>query len=176
VSNLSAHGVSVVLPSGWEGRIFRRLEAGEARRSEVAGAAAPAGEQTFAVAQMATIPVPADAADFGSELVEDLHADDVFVVLKEYAPVLAQAALFSRAGLPRRLEPADFDDATLQRRIDGQGGYQAFFHDAGRAFCLYIVLGDFSRRRDVLPGVNEVLARISIGPLPSDEATPQGAP
>ncbi len=53
----------------------------------------------------------------------------------------------------------------LQRNLEGQGGYQEFFHEAGRVFCLYVVLGDFAQRTAVVPVVNQVLATLAIQPV-----------
>lgn len=69
--------------------------------------------------------------------------------------------LFAREGMPRELDPEDFDPAGLQRGLDGHAGRQGFFHEAGRAFCL-IVLGAYARRSVVVPAVNNVLANIRI--------------
>jgi hypothetical protein len=58
----------------------------------------------------------------------------------------------------------------LQRAIKGQAGAQRFFHDAGRAFCLYVVLGAFANRRTLVPAVNQVLATLTVGPLDASGA------
>jgi hypothetical protein len=160
---LSAFGLAVQTPGGWEGRIFRRPEAGEPAAAEVAGPSAPEGERSFPVVHVATIPLPIDAADYGSDVVEDLGRDDALIVLKEFDPASATQPLFARAGVPRALQVNDFDPATLQRSLPGLAGHQSFFHEGGRAFCLYVVLGDFTRRSVVVPRINRVLATLAIG-------------
>lgn len=160
---LSAYGLTVDPPAGWEGRIFRRVEAGEARASEVAGPPAPPGELTFAVVHVATIPLPSDMADYGSDVVSELGADDALVILKEFEPASASQPLFESRGMPRPLDPGAFDPAMLQRRLDGQAGFQAFFNEAGRAFCLYVILGSYDNRIQTVARVNDVLATLSIG-------------
>jgi hypothetical protein len=162
MSEIQAHGLAVDIPSGWEGRVFRRAEAGEVQAQGVTGAAAPMGELTFPVVHVATIPIPNDAADYGSDVVESLGPDDAFIVLKEFEPQDASAALFERQGMPRELTPEDFDPAALQRQLAGQAGRQVFFNEAGRAFCVYVVLGSYSRRNQVVPAVNAVLGGIRI--------------
>ncbi|MEX2256598.1 MAG: hypothetical protein WEC34_14245 [Acidimicrobiia bacterium] len=165
MTELAAHGVTVAAPGGWEGRIFRRTEHGAPEgleAQEVPGAPAPDGAQTYAVVHVATIPVPVDAADYGSDVVEDLGPDDALIVLKEFAPSSVGTPLFQRAGMPRRLGADDFDPSTLQRSLPGLAGHQAFFHEGGRAFCLYVVLGEFARRAWIVPRVNEVLASMRI--------------
>ena len=164
MGEINAHGMTVNVPAGWEGRIFRRKEAGEVRTAEVPGAEAPVGEHTFPLAQFATVPLPVDAADYGSDVVESLGPGDVFVVLKEFAPEEGSSALFARAGLPRALDPEAFNPGTLQRTLPGQAGQQIFFNEGGRAFCLYVVIGDFRRRGELVSAVNRVLAQVKIQP------------
>jgi hypothetical protein len=170
---IQAHGLAVQPPAGWEGRIFRRRRAGEqSAQAEVPGPAAPAGEQTFPVVHVATIPLAADVADFVSDAVEHLGPTDAIVVLKEYAPANAAAALFATPGLPTTLDPDGFDPRVLNRQLPGQAGLQRFFNQSGRAFCLYVVIGAYPRRHDIVPAVNEVLATIQIDPAGSTGTPP----
>jgi len=173
MSELDAHALAVEVPAGWEGRIFRRAEAGEARMASaavqmgvpaVAGASAPPGEKTMPLVHLATVPLPHDAADYGAGIVETLGAGDAFVVLKEFDAAEAGEAIFEREGIPRDIDPDVFDPAALQRRLPNQAGTQVFFHEASRAFCLYAVLGDYARRHEVVPRINEVLATVRIEP------------
>ena len=60
----------------------------------------------------------------------------------------------------------------MQRAIRGQAGVQRFFHDQGRAFCLYVVIGAFARRRELVHRVNEVLATLTIEPREGASTTP----
>lgn len=167
MTEIDAHGLAVEVPSGWEGRIFRRLEAGGAgvQAADVPGPSAPAGERTFPLLQVASIALPLDAADYGSDITPDLGANDALIILKEFDPVDATQPLFERVGMPTSLGVDDFSPATLQRRLEGQAGHQTFFHDGARAFCLYVVLGDDARRAEVLQRVNEVLATIRVEEL-----------
>ena len=64
--------------------------------------------------------------------------------------------------MPRRLRQAEFGRNRLQRAIPGQSGYQKFFNEGGRAFCLYIVLGDHDRRDELLPVAEALLAGIRL--------------
>jgi hypothetical protein len=171
---IQAHGLAVQTPPGWEGRIFRRRRAGElSAQAEVPGPAAPAGEAVFPVVHVATIPLAADVADFVSDAVEHLGPTDAIVVLKEYAPASVTTTLFAPAGLPRTLDPDAFDPRVLNRQLAGQAGLQRFFNDSGRAFCLYVVIGGYQRRHDIVPGINTVLASIQITPAgPAATTTP----
>ncbi len=168
---LQAHGLTVSPPRGWEGRIFRRPQAGEVSDAAAGapGRPGPPGEQTYPVAHVATIPLPNDVADYASDAVEKLGPNDALVVLKEFGPAELNTALFAPSGLPQRLDPEEFDPGILQRRLPGQAGVQRFFTQANRPFCLYVVLGAYANRNTIVPRVNEVLASLQIAP----ELTPR---
>ena len=162
MTDLTAHGITVGLPTGWEGRVFRRPSSGEVSATAVDGPSAPPGETTYAVVHVATIPLPAGLGDFGSAAVPDLGPDDAFVMLVEFDPDQVTQPLFALSGVPRSLKPDDFSPQVMQRRVEGQAGCQVFCHEAGRAFCLYVVIGAFRNRDSTVMRVNEVLAKLDI--------------
>jgi hypothetical protein len=149
VSLLRAAGISVELPPGWDGGIAEPtvLDDGAVRRS---------------VTHLASFPLPERRGDYGGGAVERMAGTDILIVLLEFDPAAAGQPLFSVAGLPHPLRPSDFGRDTLQRRVEGQGGSQTFFQTAGRVFCLYVVVGSYIDRADLLPTINDVLARIEI--------------
>ncbi len=161
MTELSALGVSVQLPPGWEGRIFRRPEEGELTAS-ASEPAAPPGARTYAIAHVSTISLPPDVGDFASGAVDLLGSSDALVVLFEYGPESVGQPLFARNGMPTALDGDDFSPGVLQRSLPGQAGLQVFFHEQGRAFCLYVVLGSYARRRQIVPLVNDVLATFDL--------------
>jgi uncharacterized surface protein with fasciclin (FAS1) repeats len=173
VTDLNAHGISVTLPAGWEGRVFRRPAAGEVTAA-ADGPPAPAGETTHAVVQVSTIALPPDAGDFASGAVDRLGTEDALVVLFEYDPASVSKPMFSAVGVPRAMAADDFSPNVLQRTIRGQAGAQQFFQEGGRAFCLYVVLGSFPNRQRLVGGVNQVLASISVDG--GKTAAPSNAP
>ena len=171
MTELAAHGIGVTLPTGWEGRVFRRPSSGEVAATGADGPPAPAGETTHAVLHVSTIALPPGVGDFASGAVDKLGLDDALIVLFEYDPASIDQPLFKAEGLPKRLAEGDFSPNVLQRNLKGQAGVQRFFHDAGRTFCLYVVLGAYVNRRKVLPAVNQVLATLTV-----DAADATGAP
>jgi hypothetical protein len=178
MTELVAHGIEVTLPSGWEGRLFRRPSAGEFSAAAADGPPAPAGETTHAVLHVSTIALPIGVGDFASGAVEKLGDEDALIVLFEYDPASADQPLFRAEGIPKQLQPDEFSPGVLQRAIRGQAGAQVFFHDSGRAFCLYVVLGSFANRRNLVPAVNQVLTTLTIEqldaagqPVPSSTTT-----
>lgn len=156
---LSGHGISATMPSGWEGGIA--LE-----RGPDGLALAEAGGVLRPVAHLASFALPGDRGDFGSGAVELMRTEDIFVALLEYGPDEAGSALFARRGLPRRLDPRRFSTASLQRGLPGQAGLQEFFTEGGRAFCLYVVLGDAEDAHLQVRRVEQVLATVRIEARP----------
>jgi hypothetical protein len=149
VLHLAAHGLDIRLPTGWEGRIRRR-------------AAAAPGERTYPVAHVATVALPEERGDFGGHVVDRLGDDDVFVSLFEYGPESANTPLFAASGMPRRLTADQFSPRRLQRSLPGQTGCQLFFTEGGRAFCLYVVLGNRTRIASALARANAMLDTVAI--------------
>lgn len=147
MARLTGSGVSVDLPSGWEGAIGRATVLETHGGHEVSRPT---------VGHFANFPLPAVRADFGAEVVEVMRPGDVFVVLFEYGAESANRALFAAQGLPR-IVSADFDRNALQHGIAGQSGLQRFFTVKGRPFCLYVVVASHIDRADSVPGVNALL-------------------
>jgi hypothetical protein len=114
------------------------------------------------VAHIATFGLPAARSDFGAAAVAGMGPDDVFISLLEYAPEEATSELFARWGVPRRLDPRQFSPWQLQRTVRGQSGLQVFFNEGGRAFCLYIVLGNAADAHRLVRRAEQVLATIEI--------------
>jgi hypothetical protein len=155
---LDQSGISIELPAGWEGRIYRRVEQSTAG---AAGSAAVLPGRTNTVLHVANFPLAPDVADYGGGAVEVMTNRDLLVVLCEFGPSSVGTALFAPAGMPQ-LTPDDFGTQSMQRVIEGQGGAQKFFTTAGRPFCLYVVLGSYARRVRTVPVVNEITAAIVI--------------
>jgi hypothetical protein len=156
---LSQHGITVHLPTSWEGRIYTRQQPMPAApAASMAGSVSSAagsqlghfgwpGEIPHPIVHVANFALPADRGDFGSGAVHLMGAAHLLLVLFEYGPESVGTALFAHQGLPSPRE-RDFSPNALQRRIPGQLGYQKFFTHAGRAFCAYVVLG---AARNVVP-------------------------
>ena len=158
---LASHGIKADIPPGWDARIYRRGDAVVA--SGAAAAARHAGGTTHAILHAASFPLPLERGDFGSGAVEIMQSDDVLVVLIEYHPDAASTAMFRASGLPRSLHPRAFSPTILQRMLPGQAGTQVFFNEAGRAWCLYVVLGSFADRARLVARVNALLSTIDLG-------------
>lgn len=151
---VAAHGIAAELPGGWEARIATR---DPERASAAGGVGTP-----HPVAHLASFALPAERGDYGSGAVDVMRAGDALVVLIEHDPSSVGTALFAPVGLPRELRASQFDPMALQRTIPGQCGLQRFFTEAGRAFCLYVVLGSHARVATTLPAVNAVLRTVRI--------------
>jgi hypothetical protein len=160
VSQLTDAGVSVTLPTGCEGRIVARRRDTAESVAVAAGDPNPYAERTV-VLQVATFALPADMGDFGGGGVTGMGATDVLVVLFEYGSPSVGTPLFAAQGIPR-LRPRDFSPDALRLMLEGQSGVQRFFTVAGRAFCVYAVIGAHVRRIGLCGVVNDILASVRI--------------
>jgi hypothetical protein len=175
---LTGAGVRAELPAGWEGSVRaaplrdRDLDDldgldgldGPGAASPDAALRSAAVDADAAVLHVGTFALPADRGDFGSGAVEVMRDGDTFVALLEFGPEEVGTPLFADEGLPRRLDPRRFGARSLQRQIPGQAGFQHFFSHAGRAFCLYVVLGDREDAHLQVRRVEQLLAGIEIEP------------
>lgn len=157
-TNIESFGISVDVPDGWNGQIFRRPGDPGSQLQEMDGGDSTS---TFPVVHVGNFWLPAVRGDFGSGAVEQMSHDDVLVCLLEYGPEASSTALFAHEGVPR-FAAGDFDPRAMQRAVAGMAGAQAFFRVNGRAFCAYAVLGSYARRSQLAPLVNRVLEGIEI--------------
>ena len=148
MTGLAGYGLSVDLPVAWEGAIYQRAP-GE-------------GETAYPVLHAATFPLPRQRGDYGNGAVELMDETDLLIALLEHPPASVGAALFAQRGFPRTLSPDEFSPTTLQRAIPGHAGTQRFFTENNRPFCLYVVLGSFDLRTDLVRRANQVLATVKV--------------
>lgn len=165
-------GIRAELPGGWEASVrgaplheIARPDDGDGPVGSADALARQAATgASVAVLHAGTFPLPADRGDFGSGAVELMADGDTFVALLEFGPEEVDTPLFAAEGLPRRLDPRRFGPRSLQRQLPGQAGWQHFFTDAGRAFCLYVVLGDRGDAHLQVRRVERLLAGLTIEP------------
>jgi hypothetical protein len=153
--HVALDGVAVAVPPAWEARISRSARTPETGRS-------------WPVAHIATVPLPSQRGDYGSNVVERLGPDDIFVSLVEFGPEAVDTELFPRLPeVPRDIDPSEFHPRQLQRVLPGQAGKQVFFTYQNRAFCLYVVFGSFARRSNLAQTLSALLKHLSIAPRES---------
>ena len=152
MGSIRAHGISMGLSPGVEGRIIRRT--------------APPGARAFPVVQAASFPIPPHTGDFGTGAVEAMGPGDVFLTLVEVGPEHATTALYRHPRLPRALLPGEFSPTRMKRPLPGRCGGQWFFTESGRPFNLYVVLGSFAARRRLIPVANQILRAITVEVAP----------
>jgi hypothetical protein len=148
MTQIAAHGLSVRLPLGWEGRILRRAQRHPAERNR-------------AVVHCSTFPLPEQRDDFGGGVTQLMRSSDVFVVLFEHGPESLGTPLFRSQGVPR-LEASTFDARRLQRPMPGQLGCQLFFTANNRPFCLYVVAGSRASLPGIIRSVNAMLDELVV--------------
>jgi hypothetical protein len=157
---LAAHGLSIEVFPGWDVRIERR----EQSSTPAPGSPWPVGGFVHPVLHAATSTLPPDRGDYGSGYVETMRPLDVFVALVEFDHEAGDTAMFDE-GLPTALQASEFHPEAQQRVIPGMCGSQRFFAEHGRAFCLYVVLGSWVQRHQLVQAVNRLVATIRIDPL-----------
>ena len=165
MARLSSGGIGFELPAGWEGQIDPGegtwRETPQDGSTQALPAIRPDGAVRRVVAHVANFPLPPGRGDFGNGAVQGMRAGDVFIALFEYDPASTAAPLFRRTGVPE-VSSADFDPAALQKPVPGGSAMQRFFQVAGRAFCLYVVVGSHIDRADVVPTIRMFLDGLEI--------------
>ena len=161
MTRLAAEGLAVDLPAGWEGEIYVRPPGPTG--AQVGPAAARSGHAR-PVLQLADFALPRVRGDFGGGAVELMGPRNIFVSLFEHGPESVGMPLFETHGPPWPVSSSAFGPNRLQRPLPGQGGGQWFFHQHGRAFCLYVVLGSFTLRALLTRPLNHALQGIAISP------------
>ena len=149
MTTASRDGIDLSVPVGWDARIYRRSPT--------------LGETTNSVVHAGNFALPERRGDFGSGAVERMGPTNVLVVLFEYDPAAARTPLFARSGQPQPVA-SDFAPNQLQRIIPGQSGVQYFYNEAGRALCLYVVLGSHDRRAELVVDVRRLLSGLRVHP------------
>jgi hypothetical protein len=174
VAFLQQSGFEIDLPQGWEGRIFTRRPGSTPQPESVPapqGTPGPQGapvppagpaEVFRPVLHAANFGLPASVGDYGGGAVELMGNGHVFVAVIDFGTDAAGTALFAHRGIPRPLRTDQFDPLSLQRTLPGQSGIQRFFTQAGRGFCLYVVLGAHLWRPRLVPLTNAALRTLRI--------------
>jgi hypothetical protein len=144
-TRVSAYGITVELPEGWDGVIYRRT----------------GGDPTL---HAGNFPLPPNDADFGSLAIAAMPASGVFVVLTQYALASAGQGLFAHRGLPAPVPERALRTRAFTRLQPGRLGAQAFCTASGRPFCLYVVVGRQPDPGSLLREANEVLSTVRIEP------------
>jgi hypothetical protein len=145
---LSAHGLSIDLPHGWEGRIFRRRH----------------GDPTL---HAGTFTLPFEDGEFGTRSTGRMPPGSMFVTITEYRVGNGLApgrGLFAAKGIPLPIPRSRFKPNQLLVARRGQRGFQHFFTEAGRPFCLYAVIHEpaVSAARADVHMANKVLGSLAV--------------
>jgi len=148
---LSKDGLSVDLPAGWEGRAFIP--------------SVPPPALNFPVLHASSFPMVPDDSSFAGRLAAAMGERDAVLSLVEFDPRLSGDALFREHRLPLRVAPAEVHPMAMQVPRSGQGGTQRFFAASGRAFCLYLVVGQLGDARARFSELDVILGSIRVDPL-----------
>jgi hypothetical protein len=151
MSRLSAHGISIQLPHGWEGTIF------------VPDLPPPA--VNLPVMHASDQALSMRRSTFAAELAARAGASGTVLALVEFDPLLANEGLYAGQGLPLPIRREDLHPKAMQVPDPFQEGRQWFFSIRDRAFCLYAVVGIGPELHDRLVLVNKILRTLRIDSL-----------
>jgi hypothetical protein len=136
-ARITAHGVSIEVPPGWDGRI-------SSRTWPLAGAV---------LVQLASFELPEGDDLGGGRARSAMGADDVFVELAE--------------GLRETTVPVPRGHIHPTERLASFGRYffvDRFFVEQGRAFVLHITFRERQPAKTLIPRINEALETLEIEP------------
>lgn len=144
---VSAHGLSVEVPPGWEARIVRRTGAPP-------------------VLHVASFALSDRDGDFGAAATGRMRPGDAFAALVTYR---VDGHLRPGKGLftaPRPAAPlaGEFGPRQLQVTRRGQLGWQRFFTEAGRPYCWYAVIHPAGSLSQLVEDLGRVLATVRLPP------------
>ncbi len=154
-AQISAYGLSIHLPAGWDGEIYVR---------DLDGDPTDAVTDIKPVIHAANFALPPGRGDFGSVAVEAMGNAAIFLSILEYEHSSASSALFANP-FPNQLHVREFGLNNLQRPLPNQAGAQRFCNAGGRAFCVYGVLGNYGLRHVLVPELNKALATVVVDGL-----------
>jgi hypothetical protein len=117
---IAGHGISIELPAGWEGLIYRRKDA-------------------HPILHAGSFALPQGDGDFGTGAIDAMGPGDVFVALLEYDGELSGFGLFGTQGIPIPVKTGELSPRAFPRIVRGRVAVQKFFTEQDRAFCLYLV-------------------------------------
>jgi hypothetical protein len=154
---IDGHGLSIDVPAGWEGRIFRR------------GGGGP-------IVHVASFALHPGDGDFGAAATGRMHPGDRFLAVLEYlatGPLTPGHGLFAPARPPAPAW-AHFSPRQLQVTRTGYLGWQRFFTEAGRPLCAYAVIRPAGSSGPHLAGeIARVLSTLRVSkPAPADPTKP----
>lgn len=144
---IAGHGISIDLPAGWEGLIYRRKEA-------------------HPILHAGSFALPAGDGDFGTGAIDAMGPADVFFALLEYDGALGGYGLFGELGIPIPVRTGELSPRAFPRIVRGRMAVQKFFTEHDRAFCLYLVAAapDGMPPRGGVRSANRILRTLRIEP------------
>lgn len=174
---IQGHGVSLDLPTGWEGEIYTQTDVDE----PVSG---------LPVLHASDFPLPADHrdADFGQAVIPTIQSNGKFFSLVEFWPdVVAQRNVinpsssgsyaspilrpsgykFQPVGIPATVAGAAYRASKTIGDLPPSNvpvASQKLFNASGRMFCLYRVIGSAANAEIKAQRINDVVASLEVEP------------
>ena len=141
---LEASGLRIELPAGWHGQLVSR-------------------SPHLPTLQAASFPLDRDDEELGPRSRAAMSVGDCFLALIEYLPgsgLEAGRVPFHETGIELPLDPGWFSP-----EVEGRAVLERNFTQAGRAFCLHVVIaGGRMDRRQRLPLLDRILGSLVVEP------------
>lgn len=157
MSDLSAAGISVTLPPGWEAEISPVSTGGFTPELSPDTKRA----QDPVIVHMGNFRLPQERGDYGGGVLELLAPGDVFISIIDFGTEAASQPLFAHEGVPT-LSADDFSPNAIVRGLPGRSGCQRFYTMGGRGFCLYVVVGSHADRADLITDINATIRTVRV--------------
>lgn len=157
MSDLSAAGITLTLPPGWEAEIST-VSTGDFTPELSPGVKRA---QDPVIVHVGNFRLPQKRGDYGGGVLELLAPGDVFISIIDFGTEAASQPLFAHEGVPT-LSEADFSPNTIVRGLPGRSGCQRFFSMGGRGFCLYVVVGSHADRADLVGDINATVGTLRV--------------
>jgi hypothetical protein len=139
---LEASGLTIELPAGWNGQLVNR-------------------SPLLPTLQAASFQLDPDDEELGPRSRRAMSSGDCFLALVEYLPgsgLTAGRVPFHEAGIELPLDPSQFSLGA-----EGRSVMERNFTQAGRAFCLHVVIaGSRLDRRRQLPLLDRILGSLQV--------------
>lgn len=158
MAKLTAHGITLDPPAGWDGQIYLREPQPLGAMAATYGASP---ETPMPIAHLANFALPAQRGDYGGGAIESMRPGGVFISILQHDPSEVTAALFKGRKIPWPLAADSFDLNAMPRRMGNHAAVQSFFIAGGRPYCVYVVIGSHTQRAILAPVVNQALATVS---------------
>lgn len=160
---VSAYGIQVQVPQGWNAEIFRYGDGSPADGPGPHIMSQEERDNSPPLMHAATVELPPNRGTYALAVIDSLQPGDAFAVLIDHGESEASEPVFSMRKAPWPLTPDNFDPTVTPRMAPGVSFVQRFFQLEGRAFVLFAGVNGGNGLSLPVGKVNQLLAGVVIG-------------